>query len=188
MNTIAISLALLALTLPVGAQELDLSFLKGLEAKASESNVVDLGPEQLGLMKSFLGGDKNTKNELTELAAGIQKIVIRNFEFDKEGAYSFAEAQSLRDKIKADKGWVSIVSHKERDGSFSDIMMHRGPNGQSDGMLIFSAEKKELSLVNIVGNIDLSKLGKLSGNLGIPKIEMGPSNQVGGKKGKQEEN
>lgn len=186
MNQIAYSLAVLALSLPLGAQELDLSFLKGLEAKAKESNVVDLGPEQLGLLKSFLGGDKGQKNELGDLTAGIQKIVIRNFEFDKEGAYSFAEAQTLRDQVKNDKSWVSMVSHKERDGSFAEIMMHKGPNGQSNGILIFSAEKKELSIVNIVGNIDLNKLGKLGGNMGIPRIQVGPSGQVGGKKGKQE--
>jgi len=185
MSTIAYALAVLAITLPLGAQELDLSFLKGLESRASESSVVDLGPEQLGLMKSFLGGDKGGKNDLAELAAGIQKIQIRSFEFDQDGAYSFAEAQTLREKIKSDKNWVAIVSTKEKNGSFSEIMMHRGANGQSNGMLIFSAEKREISIVNIIGNIDLNKLGRLGGNLGIPKIQMGPNSQIGGKKDRE---
>ena len=39
---------LAVLALPLMAQEIDLSFLKGLEAKAREASNIDLGPEQMG--------------------------------------------------------------------------------------------------------------------------------------------
>jgi len=40
---------------------------------------------------------------------------------------------------------------------------------------VLAAEDKELTVVNIVGNIDLEKLARLEGHLGIPDLEIGPS-------------
>ena len=159
-------LALLAW--PVVAQEIDLSLLKGLEAKARESSNIDLGPEQMGLIKGFsglVGGD------LGDLAAGLLRVKVYSLEFDKDGMYSQAEAENLRAKVKADSKWLSLISVKEK-GGFTEIMTHKGPNGDVDGFLILSAEARELTVVNIIGKLDMNKLSKLGGKFGIPKIEI----------------
>lgn len=38
------------------------------------------------------------------------------------------------------------------------------------GMVIIAAEPKELTFVNIVGPLDFAELGKIEGQLGIPRI------------------
>jgi hypothetical protein len=40
---------------------------------------------------------------------------------------------------------------------------------------VLSAEPKELTIVNIVGPVDLQKLAKLEGNLGIPDLGIQPN-------------
>ena len=45
-------------------------------------------------------------------------------------------------------------------------------NNQMQGLFVLDAEPKELSLVLILGPIDMEKLGKLGGNFGIPKDAM----------------
>ena len=159
---------LAVLALPLMAQEIDLSFLKGLEAKARESSNIDIGPEQMGLIKGFsglVGGD------LGDVAAGLRKLKVYSLEFDKDGMYNLADAESVRTKVKADSKWMSLVSVKEK-GGFTEIMTHKGPNGEVDGFLILAAEPRELTVVNIVGSLDMKKLSKLGGKFGIPKIEI----------------
>jgi hypothetical protein len=155
------------LALPVAAQEVDISALKGLESKAKESSNIDLGPEQMGMLKGFsslVGGD------VSDVASGLKRVKVYTLEFDKEGMYNVADAENVRAKIKADSKWMSIVSVKEK-GGFTEIMMHQGPDGKSDGFVILAAEPRELTVVNIVGSLDMAKLAKLGGTLGIPHID-----------------
>lgn len=163
---LAMTLAILAL--PLVAQEVDLSIFKGLEAKARETSNIDLGPEQMSLMKGFsglLGGD------LSEATAGLKRVKVYSLEFDKDGMYSLADAESVRTKVKSDSKWLSLISVKEK-GGFTEIMTHKGPNGEMDGFLVLAAEPRELTIVNIIGVLDLNKLAKLGGKFGIPKIEV----------------
>lgn len=50
-----------------------------------------------------------------------------------------------------------------------DIYLRR--NGDhTDGVAIIAAEPRELTIVNIVGSIDLSRLVQLQGQFGVPKV------------------
>ncbi len=42
-------------------------------------------------------------------------------------------------------------------------------DGKVQGLFVLDAEPKELSLVLILGPIDMEKIGALGGNFGIPK-------------------
>jgi hypothetical protein len=60
----------------------------------------------------------------------------------------------------------------------SQIYVQALPNDQLGGLAIISAEPKEVSIVFIVGVLNLSDVAKLGGNLGIPDIKL----EHGGKK------
>jgi hypothetical protein len=157
------------------AQEVDLDFLKPLASKAAESTVVDLGPEQLGMLKG-LGADAAGIPEV----AGLRRVQVRSFEFDKPGLYNMAELDAFRDKVKGTGSWSSIISVKERKGEFTEILMHRpAGGGDADGMLIIAAEEDEVTVVNIVGRIDLKNLGKIAGTMGIPGLGSSKSSKDG---------
>lgn len=157
-------------------QELDLSFLKGLEAKARESTDINLGPEQIQLMMGFSG---EFSKELLGLGRSIERVQVKTLEFDKEGMYSVADMDNLRSKLKGGE-FLPLISVKEKNG-FTEIVMRKGPKGNR-GFVIVSAEARELTVVNIVGDLDLASLGKLTGKFGIPNIQM---NSGGGGKGKK---
>lgn len=166
--------------LSLSAQELDLSFLKGLESKAKEATDINLGQEQLQLMMGFSGeGSK----ELQGLGKMIERVQVKVLEFDKEGMYSIADMETLKNKLKTGE-FVPLISHKEK-GGFTEIAMRKGPKGNR-GFVILSAEAREITVVNIVGDIDLSALGKLTGKFGIPNIQMGPGDK-GAKTPKKDE-
>lgn len=170
---------LLLLTLTAfAAQEIDLSFLKGLEAKAKESTDIDLGPDQLGLLMSLAANEDPVK----ALGKQIERVQVKTLEFDKEGEFNPADLEKLRQSIKT-SNYVPLISVKERKG-FTEIGM-RKEGDRMRGLVILAVEPKEITIVNILGNLDMATLGKLSGKLGIPNVQMGPSS--GGKAKKDDE-
>lgn len=156
----------IAATLPLSAQTIDFKFLDKLGDKAKEASVVNLGPEQLGMLSGL--STVEGKN-LGDVAKGIKSVQVRSFEFDSAGQYDVEEVRAFRDKVKASGEWTSLVSVKEK-GGFTEIMVLKGADGKSKGMLIVAAEPREVSVVHIDGPLDFSSLGKLGGIMGIPEI------------------
>ena len=80
-----------------GAQKLELKFA-GLAAKASEKAEVDLDGSilKLALSQVPLKKDKDDKSPIADLLSGVQEIHLRNYEFDKAGAYTDADQEPLR--------------------------------------------------------------------------------------------
>ena len=150
----------------IAEQALDLSALKGLEAKATDSTSIDLGQEQLSLMMSFTS--KGT-GDLQKLAKTIELIQVRTFTFDKDNMYNLADMEALRQKVKSSE-YTPFLSHKEK-GGFTEILMRKGPKGLR-GFVVLNAEAREVSVINIVGDLDLNTISKLGGNFGIPNIQM----------------
>ena len=48
---------------------------------------------------------------------------------------------------------------------------------QINGLTVLSIEPKELTVVNVVGPVDLEKLASLEGNLGIPELGIRDANK-----------
>ncbi len=147
-------------------QALDLSALKGLEAKAKDSTSIDLGQDTLKLMMGF-ASDSN--GELQRLAKTIELIQVRTFAFEKDNMYNMADMEALRQKVKA-SDFVPFLSHKEK-GGFTEILMRKGPKGLR-GFVVLTAEAREITIINITGDLDLNTLSKLGGKFGIPDIQL----------------
>lgn len=161
------ALILAAALLPLYAQQIDYSLFDRLAEKAKEAAIVNLGPEQLSLLAGTKSGEGG--QELAELAKTLRGIMVRSFEFEAPGQYDPAQVRALAEKIKGSGNWSPIVTVKEKD-EFTEILVRRGPDGKSDGLLIVAAEPKELTFVHIDGVGDLASLAKLGGLAGIPGI------------------
>ena len=71
----------------------------------------------------------------------------------------------------ATPGWSRLVQTKSRKtGSNVDIYLLVADN-KALGMALIATEPRELTIVNIVGSIDLDKLRKLEGHFGVPKLD-----------------
>lgn len=157
----------LAAVLPLCAQSVDFKLLDKLAEKAKESSVVNLGPEQLGLVAGLAAGQ--SKAGAGDIVKTLKSVQVRSFEFAEKGQYDMELVRAFRDKVTASGNWVNIISTKE-PGGFTDIMIQKGADGKTAGLLIVAAEPKEVSIVHIDGPLDLASLGKLGGALGIPDL------------------
>ena len=160
--------ALLAAQLP--AQEIKWNFDK-LAAKASDSVEVNLSGRMLSLATKFLSEDDQDEAKVKKLIGGLKGIYVRTFEFKNRGDYTQADLEPFRAPLRS-PDWERIVGvHSSEDGENVEIYIKSESKGVG-GLAIVATDPKEITLVNIVGAIDLDSLSKLGGHLGIPEVEL----------------
>lgn len=167
---------------PVGAQQLQLPDLSKLSAGAVD--VVDVSVDQalLGLAASFMSGDKDDA-EVKALVSGLKGIYVRSFTYAKDGAYDPTVLDSVRKQLSGGQ-WARLVAAKSA-AEGSDVAVYLWRNGdKAGGLAVLSAGPREVTLVNIVGMIDLEQLRSLQGKFGVPELELGNA-QKAGPKGKR---
>ena len=102
------------------------------------------------------------------LVNGLKGIYVRSFEFETEGQYSVADLESIRVQLR-NTAWSRIVNiNNKKEGSVEVYLMHVA--GQISGLAVLAADPKEITVVNIVGPVDLEKLSELEGNFGVPVL------------------
>ena len=144
--------------------------LDRLAKDAVQSVIVTMDLSLLRLAAKFLSDEDADEARVKSLIAGLQAIYVRSFEFDKEGAYSPAEVEALRKQLAA-PGWSCLVEvrSKKAGGENADVCL-RQEGGKVLGLAIIANEPKKLTVVNILGSIDLEQLRALEGQFGIPRI------------------
>lgn len=173
-------LAFIALA-PLAAQEFKIpASIDKLADKASEVVDVTMDSSLLQLASRFLSDKDVDEAKVKRLVAGLKGIYVKSFEFDKTGEYDEADVVALRSQLKAPM-WSRIVGVRSRKhGDNADVFL-ASDGGQVTGLVVISAEPKELTIVSIVGQIKPEDLRELGGNFGIPKMEMGTAHKNSGK-------
>jgi hypothetical protein len=138
-----------------------------LSAKARESTNITLDGPLLQLAGMFLNSKDKDQAMAKNIISKLKGIHVRNFEFDKEGQYSESDLDPIRAQLKPPE-WTRVVESREHH-EHSQIFI-RQVKGEFGGIVIISAESKELSIVSIDGPIDLKQLSSLGGNFGIPSV------------------
>ena len=162
--------AVLVIVVPLAyGQEakLKIDHLDKLAAKASEVSDVDLEGPLLQTASRFLSRGESDA-ELKELVSGLKGIYVRSFEFEKEGVYSQVDLDIIRKQLQA-PGWTRIVNVHNKQEKESTEIYSLLSGDKIVGLAILSAEPKELTVVNIVGPIDLARMG---GHFGIPPMSL----------------
>ena len=168
-TTISYSLLLLALLAPRVAlaqgAKLQLGHLDKLAQKAEETVDVTVDAAMLKETAGFLAGRGSDIVKAQKMLEGITGIYVKSFEFNMPNAYTDSDVEAVRKQLTA-PGWSRLVGIREK-GELTEIYMwrERDTNG---GLVVISAEPNELTIVNIVGRVDLASLGAL-GSM-IPKL------------------
>ena len=167
MRNIIMSI-LLAVPVTAWAQSarINIDIPQSLAEKATETVEVTLDGPMLRLASKFLSADEEEK-DIRELVRKIDGIYVRSYEFDADGAYD----RSIADRIRTQLGpeWKRIVTVQSR--MRENVGVYTLPRGDTiAGLVVISAEPRELTNVNIVGPIDLDRLAALEGQFGIPRV------------------
>ncbi|MCL4848459.1 MAG: DUF4252 domain-containing protein [Acidobacteria bacterium] len=167
-------MAAVAVVIPVRASgqeaRLSLPAFDDLARRASESVDITLDLSLLRLAAGFLS-DAGEDAAIKELVGGLQGVYVKSFEFDADGAYNPSDVDRVRAQL-AKGPWARLVDVRSaRDRSQTEVYVWRD-QGVSKGLAVVSTEPRRLTIVNIVGTIDIDKLRRLEGQFGIPKLDL----------------
>jgi len=168
-----IGLALLLPRLVSAAAEprLALPDFRDLADKAAESVVITMDPSLLGMASRFMDSSNAEDAAAIAVIKGLQGIYVRSFTFDRDDVYRPADVAAIRKQLQ-DPGWTRVVeTHSKKTHADVDIYLMTD-GAKVRGLALIASEPRELTIVNIVGAIDLDKLRKLEGQFGVPKIDL----------------
>lgn len=161
-------------SIPAAAQNgrIQIDNLAALEAKADDVVDVTIDGSLLEFAAKVLEKDSDADAKRAhDIVAGLKGIYVKSYTFPGPGGYSPADVESIRAQLKA-PGWQRMVNvHSKREGDIVEVYMY--PQGNTvGGLAILAAEPKNLTVVNIVGTIDVDRLSDLDGNFGIPSLKL----------------
>lgn len=155
---------------PAPAQQLQLPDLSKLSVGATD--VVDVSVDQalLGLATAFMSGDGEDA-QVKSLISSLKGIYVKSFTYDKDGAYDATVLDGVRRQLGTGQ-WSRLMAAKSsREGTDTAIYLWR--NGDKPGGLaVLSAGPREVTVINIVGMIDLEQLRSLQGKFGVPDLKV----------------
>jgi hypothetical protein len=168
-KTISYSLLLLALLIPrvASAQgaRLQLGHLDKLAAKATETVDVSVDTAMLKQTAGFLAGKGSDTDKVQQMLQGITGIYVKSFEFGVPNAYADSDVDAVRKQV-AGAGWTRVVGIRGKDELTEIYFWKEGET--TGGVVVITAEPDELTIVNIVGQVDLAALAALGPM--IPKL------------------
>jgi hypothetical protein len=155
-----------------GAQNprIQTSQLDALAAKASQTVDINIDERLMQLTRRFLSSKDDDEAKVKELVNGLKGIYVKSFEFENEGQYTDADLEGIRSQLR-NTAWNRIVNvNSKKEGRVEVYLMQTGD--QISGLAVLATEPKEITVVNIIGPVDLEKLTQLEGQFGIPDLEI----------------
>ena len=148
--------------------KIELGQLDHLGSKASETVDVNIDERLMQITAKFLSGKDPDEVKIKQLVNGLKGIYVKSFEFEREGDYSQADIESIRSQLR-NPAWSKILNvSSKKEGSIEVYLLTNA--SQVDGLVVLATDPKELTIVNIVGPVDLEKLSQLEGQFGVPEL------------------
>jgi hypothetical protein len=147
------------------------------------------------LLKMVAGMAQNKSDDVSDMIGGLKLVQVNEYKINKNDVPGMEGSLDVMDNSLKSKGWDRIV-HTNSHGQSANIYIIKSSKGDFEGLTILSLSKNvegddnekvepygKVTCVNIVGKIDLNKLGSLTKELNLP----GMDKMKGKEKGKDEE-
>src|SRR3954469_18783697 len=159
-----------ALTASAQDPRIQTTSLDYLTAKASQTVDVNIDEHLLQMTAKFFSSTDPDEKEIKKLISGLKGIYVKVFDFEHENEYTTADVDSIRSQMRG-PGWTKILNvNSKKEGSIEVYLLTT--NDQIGALAVVAADPKELTIVNIIGPVDLSKLSELEGQFGIPELNI----------------
>jgi hypothetical protein len=164
--------ALLAL-LPVLAQaqgpQLKLPNFDHLQKRATDSVNITLGSWPLGIAAWFMDENDPEDAEMKAVLRGLKAIYVRSYQFDADFVYSEQDVEAVRAQLIAPV-WSPLIEVRDRKQSHNVDVYVALDGNHANGLAVVASEPRKITILNIVGHIDLDKLATLEDRFGLPKF------------------
>jgi hypothetical protein len=147
--------------------KLQLSNLDKLSDKAARVTDVTLDGSLLQFAVTLIqkiDAEDQDVAQLQNIIKNLKGIYIKSFEFDGASEYSKADVEAIRSQMTSPR-WTKIVqSVEKRRNEYDEIYLLKNGDRVA-GVVILVAEPKELTVVNLVGDVPVDKIASLEKHL-----------------------
>jgi hypothetical protein len=151
---------LILMAATASAQQIDLKILDKFGEKAKSKTEINLDASTVKSASDLLNQKKGDEAAARKSAKDLTGLFLRDYKFETEGAYKREDLKPILDQLKA-PNWTPILRNQETNEQ-TEIWMHV-TNGQADGMLLVSMERREVTVINAMGITNLGDLSNVSG-------------------------
>jgi hypothetical protein len=129
---------------------------------AEEIRDIDVGPD---LLQAAFGLEGKDGSRLTQALAKIQMVQVRSFSLDRKSTGKIrSQLEELEERLDADD-WRRLVRIKDRD-EYVTVRVKRAEEGIAGLLVIAFAPEDEVTVANLVGELDLALLADLMTGMG----------------------
>ena len=142
------------------------------ELKSAATDTVDLtfGPSLLGLAGWIMDDHDEDSANLKKTLLGLKSVQIRSYRFKENFVYPKEDLDALRAQL-SQPGWSQLVKVRNRDSKENVDIYVALENRAIHGVTIIASGPRELTVVNVVGTVNLEQIE------GIRKTFAGPDSQ-----------
>ena len=149
---------------------LRLEALDSLAPKASETVSIEIDGFLIKFAGSLLSNEDADERAVKEIVEGLRGVYVKSYEFKSEGQFTEADVAAVRQQLRA-PGWTRLLDVESRGLDFGDAELYvASAAGRIEGLALLVVEPKELTVINIVGAVDVDKLKKLGETLNLPRV------------------
>ena len=160
--------------IPASAQQgkLNIEHLDKLASRASQTVDVTVDQNLLRLAWKVIGDGRSPDEKLVkDIIKDLKGVFVKRFVFEKENEYTDGDVEAIRSQLNV-PAWSKIVGvRSKREGINVDVHIMT-EESLIRGLAVLIAEPKALTVVNIVGPLDVEKLSQLGGRFGIPILDL----------------
>lgn len=113
---------------------------------------------------------KEKEPEMADLLNGLKLVKVNSYEISDENETEILNRmESIAQKLNGTK-WQRMVKRKAKDETVY-VFVRTGNTEKLTGLVVLAFDKPgEAAFINIVGDIDLASIGKLSNKFDIPAL------------------
>ena len=169
-TTFILAVAARAQAPQTAAGRLRLESLEKLAPKAAEAVNIEIDGILIKFAGSILSDEDADERAVKELVTGLRGVYVKSYEFKSEGQFAEADVAAVREQLRA-PGWARVMDVKSKGLDFGDAEVYLATaGGRVEGFALLVVEPRELTVVNIVGPLDLDKIRRLGDNLKLPRV------------------
>ncbi len=157
---------------PAAAGRLRLDSLERLAPKAAEAVNIEIDGVLIKFAGSMLSDEDADERAVKELISSLRGVYVRSYEFKSAGEFADADVAAVREQLRA-PGWSRVMDVKSKGLDFGDAEVYLATaGGRVEGFALLVVEPKEVTVVNIVGALDLDKIRRLGDNFDLPGVNV----------------
>ncbi|MBV8858239.1 MAG: DUF4252 domain-containing protein [Acidobacteria bacterium] len=171
-TTFVLAVAAHAQGQPAAAGRLRLESLDRLAPKADDTVNIEIDGILIKFAGSMLSNEDADERAVKELVEGLKGVYVRSYEFKSDGQFAEADVAAVREQLRA-PAWARVMDVKSKGLDFGDAEVYLATSGgRVEGFALLFVGPREVTVVNIVGPLDLDKIRRLGDNLDLPHVHV----------------